>query len=99
MFGYEYSHSGVDGNGLESVSFMITPPELDEHDLVQGTGVQIMIDNKRQKTEIYRCRWVRGAPCELIHLLTLRDEVLGESEIPTLMKRLGIEVEVESHDT
>ena len=93
MYGYQYSHSAPDGNGMEFISFMTAPPQLNENDLVKGMGIMILINNKRQTTEVYRCRWERGAPQVLRHLLTLNDEVLTDTEIPALMKRLGIEIE------
>lgn len=98
MFGYEYNHSEVDGNGLEFISFMTSPPKVDEHDLIYGEGIMIMVDNKKQKTEIYKCRWERGGPKELRHLLTMHDEVMGEAELPAVMGRLGVEVEEANHD-
>lgn len=92
MFGYEYGHSGVDGNGLEFISFMTEPPTLDDQGLLNGPGIMIMIDNKRQVTTVLRCRWAGGAPAAICHLETLKDEVLGDVEIPSLMARLGIKV-------
>lgn len=90
MIGYDYSHSGVDGNGLEMISFMTAPPRLDENGLKSGTGILIMLDNKRQTSAIYRCRWERGAPGALKHLITHNDEILRDAEIPALMERLGV---------
>lgn len=98
MFGYEYNHSEADGNGLEFISFMTSTKKVDEHDLIYGEGIMVMIDNKKQKTEIYQCRWERGAPKELCHLLTMRDEVMGEAELPAVMKNLGVKVEEANHD-
>lgn len=90
MIGYDYSHSGVDGNGLEMISFMTTPPGLDENGLKSGTGILIMLDNKRQTSAVYRCRWERGAPGALKHLITRKDDILCDAEIPAFMARLEV---------
>lgn len=98
MFGYGFSHSEVDGNGFEFISFMTSPTKVDKHGLLYGKGIMIMIDNKKQKTDIYQCRWERGAPKELDHLLTMRDEVMGEAEISSVMRHLGVKIEEDNHD-
>ena len=93
MIGYEYSHSAPDGNGLEFISFMVSPHSLDENGLLEGVGVMIIIDNIKQRSSVYQCRWARGAPRDLRLLLTLEDDVLGDADLPSIVERLKIKVE------
>ena len=91
-FGYGYTHSAVDGNGVEYISFMLEPERCDGNGLRYGKAVNIDIDNKRQKTTVYTFDWIRGGPQNYKKIAELKDEVVGEVEIPSLMERLGIEV-------
>ena len=58
-FGYDYTHSAVDGNGVEYISFMLEPERIDGNGLRYGKAVHIDIDNKRQKTMVYTFDWIR----------------------------------------
>lgn len=91
-FGYGYTHSAVDGNGLEYVSFLLEPERLDENGLRFGKAVHIDIDNRRQKTTVYTFDWVRGGPTNHKMVCELKDDVVGDVEIPGLMERIGIKV-------
>lgn len=91
-FGYDYTHSAVDGNGVEYISFMLEPERIDGNGLRYGKAVHIDIDNKRQKTMVYTFDWIRGGPANHEKIVELKDEVVGDVEIPDLMERLGIEV-------
>ena len=91
-FGYDYTHSAVDGNGVEYISFMLEPERIDGNGLRYGKAVPIDIDNKRQKTMVYTFDWIRGGPANHEKIVELKDEVVGDVEIPDLMERLGIEV-------
>lgn len=91
-FGYDYIHSNIDGNGVEYISFLLEPERLDGNGLRCGKAVHIEIDNRRQKTMVYTFDWIRGAPSNHKKIVELKDEVVGDAEIPSLMKRLGIEV-------
>lgn len=91
-FGFDYTHSAVDGNGAEYITFMLEPERLDGNGLRYGKAVHIDIDNKRQKTTVYTFDWVRGCPTNHKRLAELKDEIVVDAEIPSLMKRLGIEV-------
>ena len=91
-FGYDYTHSGVDGNGFESISFMMEPERLSEYGLREGKAVKIEIDNKRQKSTVFRFDWIGGGPKNFQEIAVLKDEIVCDDEIPGLMKRLGIEL-------
>lgn len=91
-FGYDYTHSAVDGNGVEYISFMLEPERLERNELRYGKAVHIDIDNRRQKTTVYTFDWIHGAPANHKKIAELKDEVVGDVEIPSLMERLGIEV-------
>ena len=91
-FGFDYTHSAVDGNGAEYITFMLEPERLDGNGLRYGKAVHIDIDNKRQKTTVYTFDWIRGGPANHEKIVELKDEVVGDVEIPNLMERLGIEV-------
>ena len=90
-FGYDYTHSAVDGNGMEYISFLLEPERLDEYGLRYGKAVHIDIDNQRQKTTVYTFDWIHGGPANHKKIAELKDDIVGDVEIPGLMKRLGIE--------
>ena len=96
-FGYDYTHSAVDGNGMEYISFLLEPERLDAHGLRVGQAVHIEIDNKRQKTTVFRFDWVRGAPANHRKIAELQDDVIGDAEVPGLTGRLGIRL-IEKED-
>lgn len=95
-FGFDYTHSAVDGNGVEYITFMLEPERLDGNGLRYGKAVHIDIDNKRQKTTVYTFDWIRGGPANHEKIAELKDDVVGDVEISGLMERLGIEVK-EAH--
>lgn len=90
---YNYCHSNPDGNGIEYISFLVKKPMIDSHGLLNGRGIYITMDNKKQKTEVYSDVWVGGAPKKHQRLLTLKDEIITDIEVPALIRRLGIEVD------
>ena len=90
--GYDYRHGRPDGNGLEYISFKTEPPRMDENGLIEGVGVYILLDHPKQTSRVFRAWWRRGALGEIRLLRELKDEILGEAEIPALMKLLGIEL-------
>ena len=96
-YGYDYTHGQPDGNGMEYISFKTEPPRVDANGLIEGVGVYILLDHPKQMSRVFRAWWRRGALGEIGHMLTLKDEILGEAEIPALMERLGIEVK-EAHN-
>lgn len=91
--GYDYTHSAPDGNGVEYISFMLEPERLDGYGLRCGKAVHIDIDNRRQKTTVFTFDWIRGGPANHKKIAELKDDVVGDVEIPGLMKRLGIYLE------
>ena len=90
--GYDYTHSAVDGNGLEYISFLLEPERLDGNGLRCGKAVHIDIDNRRQKSTVYTFDWIHGGPANHEKIAELKDEVVGDVEIPGLMDRLGIKI-------
>ena len=71
---------------------MTEPETLDGHGMRVGRAVHIDIDNRKQKTTIYAFRWFHGAPRDWEEIATLKDEVIGDSEVPALMERFGIKI-------
>ena len=98
MIGYDYMHSGIDSNGLEYICFMIEPERLDGYGLRNARAVNIIIDNLRQRTTVYTFNWVHGTPHDFVKVKTLTDEIITDSEVPALMKRLGIKIEGSEND-
>ncbi len=90
--GYDYTHSAVDGNGMEYITFLLEPERLDEHGLRCGKAVHIDIDNRRQKTTVYTFDWIRGGPANFKKIFELKDDIVGAVEVPSLMERLGIKI-------
>lgn len=89
---YGYCHSEPDGNGMEYISFLVDSPLIDGYGLLNGKGIYIRIDNKKQRTEVYKNTWVGGAPQNHECILALKDEILTDIEIPELMQQLGIAI-------
>lgn len=91
-FGFDYTHSAVDGNGAEYITFMLEPERLDGNGLRCGKAVHIDIDNRRQKTTVYTFDWIRGGPANFKKIIELKDDIVGAAEVPSLMERLGIKI-------
>lgn len=91
-FGYDYTHSGVDGNGIEYITFLLEPERLSAYGFREGKAIHVEIDNNRQKTTIFRFDWINGGPKNFQEIAVLKDEIVCDEEIPGLMKRLGIEL-------
>lgn len=91
-YGYQYTHSNLGADGTEYITFMTRPEILDDRGMRNGPAISIDIDHIHQKTEVFRFRWVHGAPRGFDRVCTLKNEIIVDSEVPELMKRLGIEV-------
>ena len=94
--GYDYTHSAVDGNGMEYITFLLEPERLDEHGLRCGKAGHIDIDNRGQKTTVYTFDWIRGGPANFKKIIEFKDDIVGDVEVPSLMERLGIKIK-EAH--
>ena len=92
MIGYDYTHSGIDGNGNEYITFLLAPERLDKHGLRCGPAIHIGIDNKHSRTDVYKFHWISGAPRQFEHILTLKGETIADSEVPAIMDKVGISI-------
>jgi hypothetical protein len=92
MVGYNFVHSYIGSDGREYMMFLTQPEQLNEHGLLNGHAINIDVDHRKQKSEVYEFCWISGAPHKWNLIQTLKDEVVTEDELDSLVKRLGIEI-------
>lgn len=92
MVGHDYTHSTLDADGFEYITFMTEPPMIDCHGMRNARAIDIHIDHRKNITKVYSFRWVYGYPRECKLLKTLKDETITDSEVPMLLQKLGIEI-------
>lgn len=97
MFGYNYTHSKIGTDGTEYISFLTQPERLDSNGLRLGKAIHIDIDHKKQTTKVFKFHWIRGCPRDFELVKVLKDEVITDSEVPELMRKLGIRC-IEEHE-
>lgn len=84
---YDFTVSGIDGNGYQYMSGMLEPERLDDHGLRVGKAFSVDLYHKQQKSELCTFNWVHGCPKNWEVIAVFRDEIICESEIPGLLKR------------
>ena len=87
---YDFTVSEIDGNGYQYYTGMLEPERLDSHGMRFGTAFHISIDHKKQTSELCKFSWIGGAPHNFESLSKWKDEVLGPSEVETILKKFGL---------
>lgn len=89
---YGYTHSSIGADGIEYITFMTDRERLDSHGLRNGPAISIDLDHKHQRTTVYKFDWIGGAPHHYECICILKDEIICDDEVPSLMTRLGVKV-------
>lgn len=84
---YHFSVSGIDGNGHQSMSGMLEPERLDKYGFREGKAFHVGLYHKQQKSELSTFNWVHGGPQNGNVIAMIKDEIIGESEIPALLEK------------
>ena len=87
---YDFTVSGIDGNGYQYMTGMLEIERLDSHGLRFGKAFNIGLDHKKQKTTISRFVWLGGVPHNFETVAVIKNEILTESEVPDLLKKYGL---------
>ena len=80
MFVSIWSHSEIDGNGLEAITVCSDMPEV--HNGLYEGGLFFYFANwhKSQKVEVHQYSFEHGAPAKAKMLETIRGEIYSEQE-------------------
>lgn len=84
---FDFTVSGIDGNGQQYMTGMLEPERLDSHNLRIGKAFSINMNHKKQCTELYLFNWISGTPHDWKLIATFKDEIISESEVPTILKK------------
>lgn len=87
---YDFTVSGIDGNGYQYMTGMLEPIRLDSNGLLEGRAFDIGLYHAKQITTISRFAWIHGAPHSWDTIATLKGEIVTESEVPDLLKKYGL---------
>ena len=87
---YKLTVSGIDGNGYQYISGMLEPERLDSNGFRVGKAFSVDIYHSKNESSLWTFQWVGGAPRNWTHIKTFRDEIIGENEVPALLKKYGL---------
>ena len=87
---YNLTVSGIDGNGYQYISGMLEPERLDSNGFRVGKAFSVEIYHDKNESSLWTFQRVGGAPRNWTHIKTFRDEIIGLSEVPALLKKYGL---------
>lgn len=87
---YDFTVSGIDGNGYQYMTGMLEPERLDSHGMRCGKAFDIGLDHAKQRTTISKFRWISGVPCFFETVAVLKGEIVTESEVPYLLEKYNL---------
>lgn len=87
---YNLIVSGIDGNGYQYISGMLEPDRLDSSGFRVGKAFSVEIYHNKNESSLWTFQRVGGAPRNWTHIKTFRDEIIGLSEVPALLKKYGL---------
>lgn len=87
---YDFTVSGIDGNGYQYMDGMLEPERLDSRGYRCGKAFNIGLDHAKQMTTINRFVWVGGGPRNFETIAVLKREIVAESEVPGLLKKYSL---------
>lgn len=87
---YDFTVSGIDGNGFQYIDGMLEPERLNERGVRIGKAFTIQLYHNQQKTQIFTFDWVNGAPKNHNLVAELKGEIIAEIEVPGLLKKYNI---------
>lgn len=87
---YNLTVSGIDGNGYQYISGMLEPERLDSNGFRVGKAFSVEIYHDKNESSLWTFQRVGGTPRNWTHIKTFRDEIIGLSEVPALLKKYGL---------
>lgn len=87
---YKLIVSGIDENGYQYISGMLEPERRDSNGFRVGRAFSVGIYRDKNESSLWTFQWVGGAPRNWTHIKTFRDEIIGLSEVPALLKKYGL---------
>ena len=87
---YDFTVSGIDGNGYQYMSGMLEPERLDSNGSREGRAFSVGLDHVKQTSTISRFTWINGGPHLWETIATIKGEIVAECEVPGLLKKYGL---------
>lgn len=87
---YDFTVSGIDGNGQQYMSGMLEPEWLDNRGLRNGRAFSIELDHQKQISTIMNFQWISGAPRNFEVIAKLKGEIVDVVEVPGLLEKYKI---------
>lgn len=87
---YKLTVSGIDGNGYQYISGMLEPERLDSNGFRVGKAFSVEIYHDKNESSLWTFQRVGGTPRNWMHIKTFHDEIIGENEVPALLKKYGL---------
>ena len=87
---YDFTVSGIDGNGYQYMTGMLEPERLDSNGLRWGKAFDIGLDHAKQRTTISKFRWISGVPRFFETVAVLKGEIVTESEVSYLLEKYNL---------
>ena len=87
---YDFTVSGIDGNGYQYMTGMLEPERLDSRGLRCGKAFDIGLDHAKQRTTISKFRWISGVPRFFETVAVLKGEIVTESEVPYILEKYNL---------
>lgn len=87
---YKLIVSGIDGNGFQYISGMLEPERLDSNGFRIGKAFSVEIYHGKNESSLWTFQRIGGAPHNWTRIKTFRDEIIGLSEVPALLKKYNL---------
>ena len=69
---------------------MLEPERLDSNGFRIGKAFSVEIYHGKNESSLWTFQWIGGAPHNWTHIKTFRDEIIGENEVPALLKKYNL---------
>lgn len=84
---FDFTVSGIDGNGFQYYTGMLEPERLDSHGMRVGSAFHIGISHSKSQSSLWTFQWIGGVPHNWEHIKTFKGEVLDPSETEQILKK------------
>lgn len=87
---YDFTISGIDGNGFQYYTGMLEPERLDAHGLRCGRAFSVDLDHRKQASALYTFNWIGGAPHAWKLVTSFKGEIIAPEEVAGLLQKYGL---------
>ena len=87
---YKLIISGIDGNGFQYISGMLEPERLDSNGFRIGKAFSVEIYHGKNESSLWTFQWIGGAPHNWTPIKKIPGEIIGENEVPALLKKYNL---------